>query len=142
MRRRRKARRIFGDQSLVENQNEHLNDDSDSPSESPNFNKKPEEFSPEDLNRWKDVDIHTIIKCEADFFCQVLRRLLKEIHCARDLDDLDDIISLSAKFLEASAAKEQAIACQIAVSKGMGCPTTKKSSCICDLGKDPEKKKY
>ncbi len=82
----------------------------------------------------------TIMKCEGDFFCQVLRRLLKEVHCARDLDDLDDIISLSAKFLQASAAKEQAIACQIAVSKGIRLPEKKKNNCICELDELEEEK--
>ncbi|MGI6066152.1 MAG: hypothetical protein ACOYI2_06635 [Bacillota bacterium] len=68
---------------------------------------------------WKDMSLENIMKCEAGFFCQVLSRLSKEIKYAQDLDDLDDIIEMASKFLLASAAKEKAIAWQIAVSNGI-----------------------
>ncbi|MGI6684183.1 MAG: hypothetical protein ACOX47_01470 [Bacillota bacterium] len=138
MRRRRRSRR---DLNFIENLNENLEDQSDSLSESPKVSMRPEESSPSDSANWKDVDTETILKCEAEFFCQVLRRLLKELNCARNMDDLDDVISLSAKFLEASAAKEQAIAYQIAVSKGIHCPVKKKSNSKCNLVKDNKEEK-
>jgi len=136
MRKRRKARRGFENQNSIEDFKENSNDYLDSPSISPEV-KKAEEFSASDYEKWKDTDIEDILKCEAEFFCQVLRRLSKELNCARNMDDLDDVISLSSKFLEASAAKEQAIACQIAVTKDIGCPcpVKKKSKCVCDEDK-------
>lgn len=67
---------------------------------------------------WKDMNLEAIKKCEANFFCEVLCRLSKELKCAHDLDDLEDIIEMAARFLHASAAKEKAIACQLAVSNG------------------------
>lgn len=69
-------------------------------------------------SEWKGHDLEDVIKCEADFFCEVLHRLTKELHRAYDMNDLNDIIDLSAKFLLASAAKEKSIACQISATKG------------------------
>jgi len=80
--------------------------------------KKSEERFRPDLLQCKGIDVETIIQAEAGFFCDVLQRLSKEIKCARDLDDLDNIITLASKFLHASAAKEKSIAYQISASKG------------------------
>ena len=139
MRRRRKAHKDFDNQSLLANLRDNASESLNSPPENAEAATNTEDFSHSDAHKWKDIDIKTIMKCEGEFFCQVLRRLLKELHCARDLDDLDDIISLSAKFLQASAAKEQAIANQIAVTKGIRLPEMKKTNCICDLDKLEDK---
>jgi len=84
--------------------------------------KQPEEKYEPDLTQWKESDIKKVINCEAEFFCEVLCRLSKELKCARNLDHLEGIISLASKFLLASAAKEKAIACQISASNGCCCP--------------------
>lgn len=125
MRKRRRAKKNLENPNISENINQNLN----LPCESPKVELGPKEPSLPDHSKLKDADIDAIIKCEADFFCEVIRRLSKEINCARGLDDLEDIISLAAKFLQASADKEKAMACQIAASKAVH----KNPNCICDL---------
>lgn len=113
--------------------NENLDKNLNLPALYPERAKKSEDHFHPDPSQWKEVDINTIIECEAGFFCEVLCRLSKEIKCTRNLDDLDDIITLASRFLLASAAKEKAIACQIAASKGLYYPEKHDPDCICNL---------
>lgn len=122
-------RRRIAEKRRKENLEENLN----LPALCPERAKKSEEHYHPDPSKWKDIDINTIIECEAGFFCEVLCRLSKEIKCTRNLDDLDDIITLASKFLLASAAKEKAIACKIAASNDLDCPGKHDPDCRCDF---------
>ncbi|MCR6544008.1 hypothetical protein NVS47_00480 [Dehalobacterium formicoaceticum] len=116
MRRRRKARYYYQDEVQNENLDPGLDEGINIPRKVPQTQVKQEK---------KDVDLRTVIQCEGNFFCEVVRRLSKEIDCARNLDDLTDIVTLAAKFIQASADKEKALANSLAASKKPGCPEKK-----------------
>lgn len=102
--RRRRSRRLRANQNL--------------PGNSGSVSQNLEDLKNLAGSQWTGSNLETNLKCESDFFCEVLSRLSKEIKCARDLNDLDNIVSLASKFILASAAKEKATARQIAASNG------------------------
>lgn len=129
MRRRRKAKQNQQIENLGENLAEHINHNLDL-----NFgdseNERPEKKHFFSDRKQGNIDNKEIIECEANFFCEVIRRLSTEAQTAHNLHDLDKIVHLAAKLLQASAEKENAIACRIAASNGN---KKKISNCICGL---------
>jgi hypothetical protein len=104
MRRRRKARMNYHNKSIKHN----LDIETNSPCLAPEHKTR---------QRKKEINPITVIQCEGIFFCNVIQRLTKEIECAHNLNDLAHIITLAAKFIQASADKEKALALSLATSK-------------------------
>lgn len=130
MRRRRRMGRNYEKPNWDENL--------DLPKEDPKDESELDDsFFPE-LSEFSDSDMKRIIKCESNFFCEVIQRLSAEVNRANNLNDLSYIVSLATKFLEASAAKEKAVSCRMAAAKGICSSDGKGTDCVCDLEENEE----